>query len=276
MDYIYGSSPEDYKSYSTEELRKQFLIENLFSRDEVCWTYTYVDRLLLGGACPVNKSLSIGDGKIVGAPTLCSARELGIVNLGGTGSIKVDGVSFDLAKKDVLYVGRGSKAITFSSGAPAAPARFLIASSPAGADYPTRLITAKDSKPLLLGENKRANVRQLNMYIHPEVMKSALLMMGVTDLADGSIWNTMPPHTHVRRMEAYCYFDLEPGDRVLHLMGEAKDTRHLWVGDGQVVVSPAWSIHMGAGTGPYSFVWIMTGENQEYTDMQPVAITDLR
>lgn len=276
MKILYGVGPQDVKGYDTERLRAEFLVEDLFRPDAVSFTYTHVDRLILGGAVPVSKTLEFGSGEDIGTSHLLSAREMGIANLGGPGTITVDGQSFDLNNRDVLYVGRGARALTASSVSAELPARFYINSVPAGTNVPHRLITQAESKPLDLGDTRRSNKRQLRMYIHPEVAPSCLLLMGITDLAEGSIWNTMPPHLHERRMEAYCYFDLSKEDRVIHLMGRPEETRHLIVADGNAVLSPAWSVHMGAGTGPYAFVWGMTGENQEYNDVAPVALSELK
>ncbi|HEV7304670.1 5-dehydro-4-deoxy-D-glucuronate isomerase [Ensifer sp.] len=276
MKVLYGANPEDIKTYDTARLRREFLIGDLFAEDAVSFTYTHVDRLILGGAMPKTKSVSFGSGADIGTPYLLSAREMGIANLGGTGTITVDGKHFTVENRDVLYVGRGAKEIVVSSESADRPARFYMNSVPAGADLPHRLIKRAEAKALDLGDVKRSNKRRLVMYIHPEVMPSCLLLMGITDLAEGSAWNTMPPHVHERRMEAYCYFDMAPEDRIVHVMGEPEETRHLIVADCDAVLSPAWSIHMGAGTGPYAFVWGMTGENQEYNDVTPVALAELK
>jgi 4-deoxy-L-threo-5-hexosulose-uronate ketol-isomerase len=225
MKILYGAGPEDIKGYDTERLRAEFLVEGLFQPDEVRLVYTHVDRLILGGAMPSTKTLAFGGGDEIGTPFLLSAREMGIANLGGAGTITVDGQSFTLENRDVLYIGRGAQAISASSASSDTPARFYMNSVPAGADIPHRLITQAESKPLDLGEARRSNKRRLRMYIHPQVAPSCLLLMGITDLAEGSIWNTMPPHLHERRMEAYCYFDLSPEDRVIHLMGRPEETR---------------------------------------------------
>ena len=276
MKVLYGANPEDIKGYDTTRLRREFLISDLFAEDAVNFTYTHVDRLILGGAMPKTKSVSFGSGADIGTPYLLSAREMGIANLGGTGTITVDGKNFVLENRDVLYVGRGAKEIVVASESADRPARFYMNSVPAGADLPHRLVKKAEAKALELGDTKRSNKRRLVMYIHPEVMPSCLLLMGITDLAEGSAWNTMPPHVHERRMEAYCYFDMASEDRIVHVMGEPEETRHLIVANGDAVLSPAWSIHMGAGTGPYAFVWGMTGENQEYNDVTPVALAELK
>lgn len=276
MKVLYGAGPNDIKAYDTARLRAEFLMEDLFQADRVSFTYTHVDRLILGGAVPVSSTLSFGSGEDIGTPFLLSAREMGIANLGGTGVVSVDGKSYTLENRDVLYVGRGAQDISVASASADKPARFYMNSVPAGADIPHRLIKRSESKMLTFGDPKRANLRNLRMYIHPEVTPSCLLLLGITDLADGSIWNTMPPHLHERRMEAYCYFDLPEEERVIHLMGRPEETRHLVVKNLDAVLSPAWSIHMGAGTAQYAFVWGMTGENQEYNDVAPVALSELK
>lgn len=276
MKVLYGANPQDIKTYDTDRLRAEFLIENLFAAGKLNFTYTHVDRLMVGGAVPTDLPLTFGSGEEIGTPYLLSAREMGIANLGGPGTIEIDGQSFALDNRDVVYIGRGAKEITLSSASADRPARFYMNSVPAGADLPHRLIKQAESKLLELGDARRSNKRNLRMYIHPEVSPSCLLLMGITDLAEGNVWNTMPPHLHERRMEAYCYFDLAPEERVIHLMGRPEETRHLVVKDLDAVLSPAWSIHMGAGTGPYAFVWGMTGENQEYNDVTPVALSELK
>ncbi|NUB43271.1 5-dehydro-4-deoxy-D-glucuronate isomerase [Fertoebacter nigrum] len=275
MDIRYGGNPADIPGYDTERLRAEYLVEGHFAPGAQRFTYTHVDRMIVGGACPT-APLTFGDGADVGTPLFFDAREMGIANLGGPGVVTVDGQRFAMANRDILYVGRGTGSVTLESDDPAAPAWFYMNSVPAGADHPTRLITKAQAKVITMGDAARANVRSLAMYIHPEVAPSCLLLMGITDPAPGSIWNTMPPHLHERRMEAYCYFDMAAQDRVVHLMGRPDQTRHLIVASGDIVLSPAWSIHMGAGTGPYAFVWGMTGENQAYTDVSPVNIADLR
>ncbi|MDO1585357.1 5-dehydro-4-deoxy-D-glucuronate isomerase [Rhizobium oryzicola] len=276
MRVLYGAAPADIKSYDTAKLREAFLIEDLFQQGQATFVYTHVDRLILGGAVPTSAPLTFGSGEDIGTPYLLSAREMGIANLGQAGTITVDGTAFHLENRDVLYVGRGAQVLTAESDDSASHARFYMNSVPAGADHPHRLITRAESKLLELGNAKRSNHRKLRMYIHPQVAPSCLLLMGITDLSEGSVWNTMPPHLHERRMEAYCYFDLAPEDRVIHLMGRPDETRNLIVANGDALISPAWSIHMGAGTGPYAFVWGMTGENQEYNDVAPVAVADLK
>lgn len=272
----YGAGPDQIDAMLTDDLRDNFMVEGLFQPGEIGFCYTHYDRMIVGAAVPTTQPLTFGDGADVGTPHFFDAREMGIANLGGAGWIDVDGTRHPLANRDVLYIGRGAKSVTLGSDDASAPARFYMNSVPAGADIANRLITRAESKPVEFGQADKANHRRLRMYIHPEVAPSCLLLMGITDLADGSVWNTMPPHLHERRMEAYCYFDLSDDNRVFHFMGRPDNTRHLVVADSDIVLSPSWSIHMGAGTGPYGFVWGMTGENQAYNDVDPVAIKDLR
>lgn len=272
----YGAGPDQIDAMLTDDLRENFMVEGLFQPGEIGFCYTHYDRMIVGAAVPTTQPLTFGDGADVGTPHFFDAREMGVANLGEAGWIEVDGTRYPLANRDVLYIGRGAKSVTLGSDDASAPARFYMNSVPAGADIAHRLITRAEAKPVEFGQADKANHRRLRMYIHPEVAPSCLLLMGITDLADGSVWNTMPPHLHERRMEAYCYFDLADDNRVFHFMGRPDNTRHLVVADSDIVLSPSWSIHMGAGTGPYGFVWGMTGENQAYNDVDPVAIKDLR
>lgn len=273
----HGASPAAIDRMTTADLRAEYLVESILAPGEARMTYTHLDRMVLGGIVPTGQAIGIGDGAPVGTAHLFDAREGGIANLGrAAGRVTVDGQRFDLAPRDVLYVGRGARQVELASQDPRNPALFYLNSVPAGMSYPHRLITRDQAKAVRFGEAARANLRTLRMYIHPEVAPSCLLLMGITDLEPGSVWNTMPPHLHERRMEAYLYFDMAPQDRVIHLMGRPDNTRHLVVGSGDAVLSPAWSIHMGAGTGPYAFVWGMTGENQVYQDVDPVPVENLR
>ncbi len=275
MKTLHCGAPQDIARYNTAELRAHFLLSDLFPSDRVNMVYCYEDRMIVGGCAPAATPLQIGDGSEIGTPYLLSAREMGVANIGGPGKIKVDNEVFALGNRDVLYIGRGAQTIELSSDDPAHPARFYLNSVQAGVSHPHRLIQRSEAKPLHLGEERRSNVRNLAMYIHPEVAPSCLLMMGITEVEPGSAWNTMPPHLHERRMEAYLYFDIAPEDRVIHLMGRPEETRHLVVANQEVVISPSWSIHMGAGSGPYTFIWGMTGENQQYTDVAPLSMADL-
>ncbi|SDX59361.1 5-dehydro-4-deoxy-D-glucuronate isomerase [Roseicitreum antarcticum] len=273
----YGGAPAAIDRMTGQELRAEYMVEGLFVPGTARMAYSHIDRMVLGGIVPTQAPIDLGDGAPVGTDHFFDAREAGIANLGHYGGkITVDGTTHHLAPRDVLYVGRGVKALSLESDDAANPACYYINSVPAGADHPTRLIPQAESKPLTFGSAERANMRTLRMYIHPEVAPSCLLLMGITDPAPGNVWNTMPPHLHERRMEAYLYFDMDAEDRVMHFMGRPDNTRHLVVGSGDAVLSPAWSIHMGAGTGPYAFVWGMTGENQVYQDVTPVAVKDLK
>lgn len=272
----YGAGPDQIDRMTTKDLREAFMVEGMFVPGRISFAYTHFDRMIVGGAVPTEVPLDFGGGEDVGTPHFFDAREMGIANLGAAGWIEVDGTRHEMAPRSVLYVGRGTRQVRLGSDDGAWPARFYMNSVPAGADIPTRLITQEEAKMVTFGEAARSNRRDLRMYIHPEVSPSCLLLMGITDPEPGSAWNTMPPHLHERRMEAYCYFDMDDSDRVMHFMGRPDNTRHLVVADSDIVMSPAWSIHMGAGTGRYAFVWGMTGENQAYNDVAPVALSELR
>ncbi len=276
MDVRYGGNPADVMTATTDRLRGDYMVEGAFTPGALRLTYTHVDRMIVGGACPTDAAADVRRRRRTGhRPLLFGARnghrQSGRAGLGHGGRHKLR-----LANRDILYIGRGAQKVVMHSDDAVRPAWFYMNSVPAGADHPHRLIAKADAKRIVLGDASKSNQRSLAMYIHPEVAPSCLLLMGITDPAPGSIWNTMPPHLHERRMEAYCYFDLGPEDRVMHFMGRPDQTRHLVVADGDIVLSPAWSIHMGAGTGPYAFVWGMTGENQAYTDFTPVPVADLR
>ncbi|AMM86933.1 5-dehydro-4-deoxy-D-glucuronate isomerase [Martelella sp. AD-3] len=274
-DTRYSVSPKDVSTYSNERLREEFLLDNLFVADRLQMVYTHVDRMIIGGFLAVDGQAEIADGAAVGTPGFFDAREMGIVNLGGTGTVTVDGTVYTVEHRDIVYVGRDTKSVRLASENSSAPAAFYMNSVPAGYAVPSALIRKADSKPVTMGDEAHANKRTLRMYIHPEVSPSCLLLMGITEPAPGSIWNTEPPHVHERRMEAYVYFNMAPEDRVMHFMGEPKQVRNIVVADRQGILSPAWSIHMGAGTGPYCFVWGMTGENKAYNNVTPVAVKDL-
>ncbi|AXC48874.1 5-dehydro-4-deoxy-D-glucuronate isomerase [Paracoccus suum] len=276
LEVRYGASPAQIDGMGTDDLRAEFMVEALFQPGQLRLCYTHLDRMIVGAAMPTAAPVEIASGADVGTPGFFDAREMGIANLGQPGWAEVDGARFALGNRDVLYVGRGTGSLKLGSDDSEAPARFYINSVPAGADHPTRLIPRAEATGVTFGDKDRGNFRELRMYIHPEVAPSCLLLMGITDLPQGQVWNTQPPHLHERRMEAYCYFDLAPEDRVFHFMGRPDNTRHLVIQNGDVVLSPAWSIHMGAGTGPYGFVWGMTGENQAYGDVEPIPVSALR
>ena len=276
VDVRQASHPEAVRNYDTEALRRHFLVETVFEGGEIRLTYSHYDRMVIGGAMPTEAALELTAPKAIGQETFLAERELGALNISGAGRIIVDGVSYDLAKYDCLYIGKGAIDIRFESADAADPAKFYLVSTPAHAAHPTVLLTRDRARRLTLGEAATANKRSIFQYIHPDVCQSCQLTMGFTMLETGSIWNTMPAHTHDRRMEAYLYFDLEPDQRVFHFMGEPQQTRHMLVSAEQAVISPPWSIHSGAGTKNYSFIWAMAGDNKSFTDMDHIAIADLR
>ena len=265
-----------YGLMNTEELRETFLLEEMFTAGEIEFAYVDLDRTVIGGAVPTHKTLKLMPEPELRADYFLERRELGILNVGGLGSVVVDGKTFEVEKLDCLYVGRGSKDVIFSSADPEKPAYFYRLSYPAHAEYPTAMVKFSDMKGLELGSVETCNKRTIYKAIYKEGIKSCQLVMGFTFLASGSNWNTMPPHTHMRRSEVYFYFDVDPAHRVLHLMGPPDATSHLVVADKEVVVSPGWSIHAGVGTKNYGFCWGMGGENQAYDDMDGVAIAELR
>ena len=265
-----------YPTLTTDQLRAAFLVESLFPPGRVELVYTDNDRAIVGSAVPTSSPLELTADAELRAACFCERRELGILNIGGSGVVAVDGQQFEMAKLDCLYVGRGSQNVSFTSSDPANPAVFYLLSYPAHAAYPTRLAHVADATKAELGTAAEANRRTIHKYIHTGGIKSCQLVMGFTQLQEGSVWNTMPPHTHTRRSEVYMYFDLGPKRRVMHFMGSPQQTRHLIMADRQVVVSPSWSIHAACGTGGYSFCWGMGGENQTFEDMDPAPLEALR
>ncbi|GAB1816887.1 5-dehydro-4-deoxy-D-glucuronate isomerase [Herbidospora sp. RD11066] len=268
MDVRHATAPDQIPGMTTERLRARFLAGDLFRPGEVRLLYSHEDRLVLGGALPAAGPLTLPSPSALGSATFLERRELGVVNIGDPGTVTVDGTVFDLAHQEVLYVGRGARDVVFEGGA------FYLVSTTAHADHPTTL--SKDPEPVALGGPEGANERVIHKHIHAGGIQSCQLVLGVTVLAPGSMWNTMPCHTHHRRTEAYLYFGLGPDDRVIHLMGEPSETRNLVLADREAVISPPWSVHCGFGTRSYAFVWAMGGENQDYQDVVPVAIGDLR
>ncbi|KGM34543.1 5-dehydro-4-deoxy-D-glucuronate isomerase [Inquilinus limosus] len=260
-----------------DDLRRHFLIEQLMVPGRLIATYTHYDRMLVAGAVPTGAPLAVGEdlAKLVGSATLLERRELGLINVGGAGRVTADGTVYEVGPQDALYLGRGIAAITFASVDPADPAKFYINSSPAHAAHPSRLVTRSQAIVKELGAPETSNRRTLSQYLHPEVLPTCQLLMGLTRLHSGSVWNTMPAHTHDRRMEAYFYFELPADAVVMHFMGRPEATRHLVVRNEQAVLSPPWSIHCGAGTAAYAFIWSMAGDNQAFTDMDFVAMGDL-
>lgn len=269
-------SPAETKSFDTKELRENYLLEDVFQDGDVTMVYSHLDRTIVGGAVPTDTGLALTSCKQVGSANFLDRREIGIINIGGAGTVTADGEVFEIDALDCLYLPMGIEAVTFASNSAASPARFYFISSPAHHAYKARKITPDDANKLELGSQSDANVRVLRQYIHPDVCDSCQLVMGVTTIAEGSIWNTMPCHTHDRRSEVYLYFDMAKDTRVFHLMGEPTETRHLVVASEQAILSPGWSIHSGAGTGRYSFIWSMAGDNQDFTDMDFAPMDALR
>jgi 4-deoxy-L-threo-5-hexosulose-uronate ketol-isomerase len=265
-----------YQRMTTAELRDTFLLQGLFTPGHIQLTYVDLDRTVIGSAVPTTMPLTLETDPDLRADFFCERRELGVLNSGGAGTVTVDGTTFDLAKLDVLYIGRGSKSVVFASADAAAPAAFYLLSYPAHAVHPTAMVKFADLAGMKLGAQQTCNQRTIYKAIHKDGLQSCQLVMGFTLLEPGSNWNTMPPHTHMRRSEIYFYFDIDPAHRVVHLMGPPDETRNLIVADKQVVVSPGWSIHAGVGTSNYIFCWGMGGENQDYTDMDPATIPGLR
>ncbi len=239
-------------------------------------TYSHFDRTVVGGAVPLEEALALASSKPIGSDPFLARREMGIINIGGEGVIDTDGVTYTIAPRDCLYVAMGTTAVSFRSSDPGDPAKFYFISLPAHARHATRKIAAAEAKKVALGDPAKANVRTINQYIHPDICRSCQLVMGLTQLESGSVWNTMPCHTHDRRSEVYLYFSLQPSARVFHFMGEPQETRHLVVANEQAVISAGWSIHSGAGTSAYSFIWAMGGDNQDFGDMDMVAMETLR
>ncbi|ULT56719.1 5-dehydro-4-deoxy-D-glucuronate isomerase [Neobacillus drentensis] len=276
METRYANHPEEIKRYTTDELRKHFLVYTLFEADQVHLTYTHVDRMIFGGVTPAKQELAITLDKELGVNYFLERREMGIINIGGEGVVTLDGVDYDMVRYDGLYVGKGTEEVLFRSKDAANPAKFYINSTPAHHKYPTVKIDINEIKPLEAGANGTLNERKIHQYIHPNVCESCQLQMGLTMLSPGSVWNTMPCHTHERRMEVYLYFDMEPDTRVFHFMGKPEETRHLVLKNEQAVISPSWSIHTGTATSNYTFIWGMCGENITYDDMDHVKMEDLK
>ncbi len=276
LDIRYSNHPDDAKRYDTAEQRKNFLVERVFAPGEILLTYSHQDRLVFGGAMPTGTRLSLEAGKEFGTGFFLERRELGVICIAGKGRLIADGTVYEMAKGDGAYVGMGTKEVSFESASAAEPAKFYLASSPAHAAYPTLKIELAKANPNKLGSPDTSNARTIYQYVHPAVCKSCQLVMGMTILEKGSVWNTMPCHTHERRMEAYLYFDMAGDARVFHLFGRPDETRHLVVANEQAVISPSWSIHSGVGTGSYTFIWAMAGENQTFNDMDAVSPETLK
>ena len=276
IDIRYAEHPDDAQMYDTEELRDHFLFDSVFARDEISLCYTHTDRVVFGGAFPVKKALKLEGGKDFGSDVFLDRRELGVICIAGEGSITADGAEHRMKKGDGMYIGKETKDVVFKSSSDANPPRFYLVSAPAHTKHPDVFIPIEKANPRKIGDPATVNVRTIYQYVHPAVCKSCQLVMGMTILAEGSVWNTMPCHTHERRMEVYFYFDMKPDTLVFHMHGRPDQTRHLVMRNEQCVISPSWSIHSGVGTSAYTFIWGMAGENLNYGDMDIVETTELR
>ncbi len=272
----YASSPEAVKKYDTQQLREEFLIDDLMQEDEVVLVYSHYDRYIAGSAVPVKGDLALETIDPLKAPYFLERRELGIINVGGSGSVVVEGTTYELGFKDALYIGAGNKEVVFKSDDKNNPAKFYLNSAPAHTNYPTKKVSLAEANKLQLGTMETANHRTVNQMIIGSVVTTCQLQMGMTELKPGSVWNTMPAHVHDRRMEVYFYLDIPENQAVCHFMGQPQETRHIWMNNHQAVISPPWSIHSGSGTSNYTFIWGMAGENLDYGDMDVCKITDLR
>ncbi|GGG08828.1 5-dehydro-4-deoxy-D-glucuronate isomerase [Paenibacillus abyssi] len=277
MELRHATNPTDFKAYTTERLRKDFLIENLFQEGQVSMVYTHYDRMVVGGAVPVKEPLEIEAAATLKTEYFLERREAGFLNIGeGEAVITADGETYELGKLDVLYVGKGTQKVTLASKDSSSPAKIYFCSSLAHAALPNKKLAISDATPNHMGSTETSNERTIYQYIHADGIQSCQLMLGVTLFKPGSVWNTMPAHVHDRRMEAYLYFDMKPETRVMHFMGEPSETRHLVVANEQAIISPPWSIHSGAGTSSYSFCWSMAGENYTFKDMDFIAMDALK
>lgn len=276
LETRHAHHPDDVRSYDSAALRRHFLVERVFVPGALKLTYTHVDRVIFGGAMPTTGALELAGGKELGTDRFLDRRELGIINVGGPARVVLDGSPRALKKGDGLYVGRGTASVAFVSADARDPAKLYLMSCPAHATHPTVTIEFDKANPKKAGAPESSNARTIYQYVHPAVCESCQLVMGMTLLQPGSVWNTFPPHTHERRMEVYFYFDMDESTRVFHLHGRPDETRHIVMASEQAVISPSWSIHSGVGTGKYSFIWGMAGENQAFEDMDGVAPAGLR
>ncbi|QPH38990.1 5-dehydro-4-deoxy-D-glucuronate isomerase [Pedobacter endophyticus] len=272
----YAQSPKEVKQMDTSALRENFLIENIFEANQVNLTLSFFDRYIVGGAMPVNGKLALPNPDDLKAAYFLERRELGIINVGGKAIVTADGETFELDFKEALYIGKGTKEVTFESADASTPTKLYINSAPAHHTYPTKKVSKADAEIVELGTPETANHRIINKLLVNSVLPTCQLQMGMTELKSGSVWNTMPAHTHDRRMEAYFYFEVPQNQSVCHFMGQPQETRHIWMQNEEAVISPNWSIHSGAGTSNYTFIWGMAGENLDYGDMDHCAITDLK
>jgi 4-deoxy-L-threo-5-hexosulose-uronate ketol-isomerase len=276
MEIRFQSSPREVKGMNTQELRDNFLVQHLMQANQIQLVYSHFDRVIVGGVMPVSNPVLLPNEAELRADYFLERRELGIINVGGTGKVEADGVVYELSKLDALYLGKGTRSVSFSSASVDQPAQYFLLSAPAHHTYPNRRMQKDEAAPVHLGEKATSNERTIYKYIHQEGIQSCQLVMGLTVLKEGSVWNSVPPHTHTRRMEVYFYFDLPEAHRVFHLMGEPQETRHIVMANQEAVISPPWSVHCGPGTTNYGFIWAMAGENYTFTDMDPVPIATMQ
>lgn len=276
MKKYYSTHPEDFKKYTTEELRDKYHISNLFAKDEVVLNYSFDDRIIVGSVMPVTKELIINEVQELNSAYFLERRELGVINIGGKGAIELDGEKFIMNELDGFYISKGVKEIKFFSDDSAKPAKFYLNSSPSHKEHPNKHIKFTEANPVAMGDAALANKRTIYQYVHPAVCESSQLCMGLTMLEEGNVWNTMPPHTHDRRMEVYLYFNIYQENCVFHLMGQKDQVRQVVMHNDEAIISPSWSIHSGAGVGNYTFIWGMCGENQTFDDMDHIKVSELK
>ena len=276
MEIRFQNSPKETATMSTKELRENFLVQELMQADVVKLVYSHYDRVIIGGVKPVSKKIELPNEPELKANFFLERRELGIINVGGKGRVEADGVKYEIEKLDAVYLGKGTKEVSFSSADANDPASFFLISTPAHHAYPNASCTKAQAAPVNLGDITTSNKRTIYKYIHNDGIQSCQLVMGLTVLEQGSVWNSVPPHTHTRRMEVYFYFDVPDAHRVFHIMGEPQETRHLIMANQEAVISAPWSMHFGTGTSNYGFIWAMAGENKEFTDMDPAPIATLK
>lgn len=276
MEIRFQNSPKETRGMTTQELRENFLCQNLMRPDEVTYIYSHYDRVIIGGVKPVKRTVSLKNYPELKSSYFLERREIGIINVGGAGKVVVDGNAYALAKLECLYAGKGVQDVQFRSENESEPAIFFLLSAPAHHSYPTTKYTKEQATPVDLGATSTSNERTIYKYIHADGIQSCQLVMGLTVLKEGSVWNSVPPHTHTRRMEVYFYFDVPEGQRIFHMMGEPAETRHLVMANHEAVIAAPWSVHFGCGTSNYAFIWGMAGENKQFTDMDQLAIPDLR
>ncbi|MEI7733836.1 MAG: 5-dehydro-4-deoxy-D-glucuronate isomerase [Ferruginibacter sp.] len=276
MQIRFQNSPKETSQMNTQQLRDNFLVQNLMQPGKIELVYSHFDRLIIGGAVPTVAAISLPNEDELKANFFLERREMGIINVGGKGTVTADGHTYEIDKLECVYLGKGTKEVSFSSNAADTPAYFYILSLPAHHTYPNRMMTKAEAAPVNLGDISTSNKRTIYKYIHNDGIQSCQLVMGLTTLEAGSVWNSVPPHTHTRRMEAYFYFDIDAAQRVMHFMGEPQETRHLVIANNEVAISAPWSMHFGVGTASYGFIWGMAGENKEFTDMDPQPIASLK